>query len=135
MKIFLLLNIVLISLSCTNISGENSVKNNLTDTSTVTTQVENPKPDSVIFSVEDSVNFFTAYEEEKKLINQFCECAHKNGRDHKECRTFIRYKIKYEKIEDKIINKYYVGETPNPEIREKLSKKSRELIDLFNKCN
>ena len=61
-------------------------------------------------------------------------CA-KNGRAHKECRTFTKEKVKYEKIEDEILNKYYIGEFANEEIREKSSKKTRELINLFNKCN
>ncbi len=136
MKVYLLLNIVLISLSCANISDKKSDKNNLTtDTSYTSINIEKVKTDTVIFSVEDSVRFYSACEEEKKLIDQFCECARKNGRDHMDCRAFIKQKNKYEKIEDEIINKYYIGEFSNPAIREKLSKKSRELINLFNKCN
>jgi hypothetical protein len=135
MKVILLLNIILISLSCANISDKKSDKNNLiTDTSSTPINIEKVKTDTVIFSAEDSLKFYSACEEEKKLIDQFCECAQKNGRDHVDCRTFIKQKNKYVKIEDEIINKYYIGEFSNPAISEKLSKKTRELINLFNKC-
>ncbi len=132
----LLLFPLAIAFSCTSssIPNETDTDETLGKGGLVLAVEELSKTDSVIFLKEDSIKFFEACKEEEKLIDQFCACAVKNGRDNVECRDFIKQQTKYQKIEDEIRNKYLMGEFENQIISSLLSKRVKELTNKFNNC-
>lgn len=93
--------------------------------------VETTAPDSLVFTKEDSVAFYTACSEEEKLTVEYCNCVSKFGKASVECRTFIKQQQPYQKTSEKIMNKYY----SNKPVFDVLYGRIKELNKQFNACN
>lgn len=117
-------------------SKDETTKSSIDSTKNIVSDsvLEEKSVEILYLSDEDSVRFYEALNAEKKLNDEFCNCAQKKGRDHVDCREFTKDAAKFGKIETEIINKYYTNSNADQAAVSRLSKAMRDEMDRYNAC-